>query len=84
MGFDAAAEELASPKSKAAGVILASDVSAKTEKEVRFAAGKAGREVVKADFSMDDAKETVGKRVGVFVILDGGLYGSIKKHIVTP
>ena len=84
MGFDAAVGELASPKSKAAGVILASDVSDKTEKEVRFAAGKSDREVIKADFSMDDAKETVGKRVGVFVILDGGLYGSVKKHIVTP
>ncbi len=84
MGFDAAVEELASPKSKAAGVILASDVSAKTEKEVRFAAEKYGSEVTKAEFSMDDAKSAVGKRVGVFVILDGGLYGSIKKHIVTP
>lgn len=84
MGFDAAVEELAAPKSKAAGIILASDVSAKTEKEVRFAAEKYGREVIKAEFSMDDAKNAVGKRVGVFVILDGGLYGSIKKHIVTP
>ncbi len=76
-------EELSSPKSKAAGIVLASDVSAKTEKEVRFAAEKYGREVLKADFTMDDAKGAVGKRVGVFLILDVGLYGSVKKHIGT-
>ena len=76
-------EELSSPKSKAAGIVLASDVSAKTEKEVRFAAEKYGREVLKADFTMDDAKGAVGKRVGAFLILDVGLYGSVKKHIGT-
>ena len=76
-------EELSSPKSKAAGIVLASDVSAKTEKEIRFAAEKYGREVLKADFTMDDAKGAVGKRVGVFLILDVGLYGSVKKHIGT-
>lgn len=84
MGFDAVLEELASPKSKAAGIVLASDVSAKTEKEVRFAAEKHGTEVIKADLTMDDAKSAVGKRVGVFLILDGGLYGSVKKHIGSP
>ncbi len=71
--------ELVSPKSRAAGVILAADVSPKTEKEVRFAAKNA--EVIRADFSMSDAKDAVGKRVGVFLVTDAGLYGSIKKHI---
>ena len=35
-GFDPVCEELKNPKSKIAGVILASDVSEKTQKEMRF------------------------------------------------
>lgn len=81
MGFDAVVEELASPKSKAAGILLASDVSPKTEKEVRFAAEKYRCEILTVPFTMDEAKEMLGKRVGVFLILDKGLYGSIKKNI---
>lgn len=75
-------QELASPKTKAAGIILAADVSPKTEKEVRFAAEKYGREVISAPFTMDEARDAVGKRVGVFLVLDAGLYGSIKNNIV--
>lgn len=62
-------------------MILAADVSTKTEKEVRFHADKHGREVLKAAFSMNEAKDAIGKRVGVFLISDEGLFGSIKKHI---
>lgn len=60
---------------------MANDVSAKTEKEVRFHAEKHGKEVVKAEFSMDEAKDAIGKRVGVFLVGDEGLYGAVKKHI---
>lgn len=79
IGFDAVASEIGSPKF--GGVILAADVSAKTEKEVRFIAERHGKEVVKASFSMDDAKSAIGKRAGVFLINDEGLFGSVKKHI---
>ena len=82
IGFDAAVQELGSPKTKAAGFVLASDVSAKTEKEIRFAAEKHGKEVLKAPFTMDEANAAIGKRVGVFLILDAGLYGSVKKNII--
>lgn len=74
-------QEISSPKSKAAGIILAADVSPKTEKEIRFEAEKHGTPVVRGDFSMDDAKDAVGKRSGIFLVLDAGLYGSITKHI---
>ena len=36
---------------------------------------------MKADFLMDEAKDAIGKRVGVFLISDEGLFGSVKKHI---
>lgn len=79
MGFDAAVQELESPKTKAAGLLLAADVSPKTEKEIRFAAEKRGRTVVRAGFTMDEAEAALGKRVGVLLILDEGLYGSLIK-----
>ena len=81
MGFDAAVQEMNAPKSKAAGIILASDVSPKTEKEICFHAEKRGTPVVHGDFTMDDAKEAVGKRTGIFLVLDAGLYGSNTRHI---
>ena len=74
MGFDAAVQEMNAPKSKAA-------VSPKTEKEICFHAEKRGTPVVHGDFTMDEAKEAVGKRTGIFLVLDAGLYGSITRHI---
>lgn len=58
-------------------MILARDVSAKTEKEIRFLCEKHKREVFKTDFTMDDAKNAVGKRAGVFFITDEGLFGAV-------
>lgn len=81
MGFDAVVQELMSPKSKAAGIILAADISPKTDKEIRFNAEKYGCEVVSAQFTMDEARDAIGKRVGLFLVLDKGLYGSIKTNI---
>jgi len=83
MGFDAAIQEMSAPRTKAAGLILAADVSPKTEKEIRFHAEKYGTPVVRGDFTMDEAKEAVGKRTGIFLVLDAGLYGSITKHIMS-
>ncbi|MBD5129208.1 MAG: hypothetical protein HDT43_04715 [Ruminococcaceae bacterium] len=60
-------------------MILAADVSAKTEKEIRFHAE--GKEVVKAEFVMDDVRDAIGKRAGVLLVNDEGLFGSIKKQI---
>ena len=63
------------------GVILTSDVSPKTEKEVLFHAEQNGIEVIKAEFTMDEAKNAIGKRAGVFFVSDGGLFGSIKARL---
>ena len=79
IGFDAVIDGM-SPKNFG-GVILAADVSAKTEKEVRFHAERQKKEVVCAAFSMDEARDVLGKRAGVFLVTDEGLFGSIKKHI---
>lgn len=81
MGFDAAVQELNAPRTKAAGIVLASDVSPKTEKEIRFAAEKRSTPVVCGGFTMDEAQAAVGKRSGIFLILDEGLFSSVTKHI---
>ena len=78
IGFDAAVEEIR--KKTAGGVILARDVSPKTEKEVTFHANESGIEVLKAGFDMDEAKHAIGKRAGVFFVADEGLFGSIRKQ----
>ncbi len=79
MGFDAVVDELKTQNF--GGVVLAADVSPKTEKEVRFFAEQNGKEVLKADFSMEEANHSIGKRAGVFLVNDEGLFGSMKKHI---
>ena len=78
IGFDAVKDEMR--KKTSGGVILTSDVSPKTEKEVLFHAEQNGIEVIKAEFTMDEAKHAIGKRAGVFFVTDEGLFGSIKKH----
>ncbi len=80
IGFDAVLGEIGTPRF--GGVVLAADVSAKTEKEVRFHAQRHGKEVLKAAFSMDEAEDVIGKRAGVFLINDEGLFGSVRKHII--
>lgn len=77
IGFDAAVGEI--KKRTAGGVVLAADVSPKTEKEVMFHAGTSGIRVLKAGFNMDEAKHAIGKRAGVFFVADEGLFGSIKR-----
>ena len=79
IGFDAVCGELV--KKGFCAVILAADVSAKTEKEICFSADKYGRKVIKADFTMDEALSALGKRAGVFLINDEGLFGAAIKHI---
>ncbi len=70
IGFDAAKE--AAEKKKAYVILLAEDVSAKTEKEVRFFAQKSGVETVKTNCKMDDFHYGIGKRAGVIAVCDSG------------
>ncbi len=79
-GFEAVCEGLSGKGF--CGVILAADISEKTEKEICFFAGKYNRSVVKADFTMDESLSAVGKRTGVFLINDEGLFKAAVKHIV--
>ncbi len=70
MGFDACKEALASKKARL--ILLASDISPKTEKEIRFFAGKAGVTTVKTNIRIEEFHAGTGKRAGVLCICDGG------------
>lgn len=79
MGFDAVKDEIR--KKTRGGVILANDVSPKTEKEILFHAEQNKIKVIKAGFTMDEAQNAIGKRAGVFFVTDEGMFGSIESHI---
>mgnify|MGYP002625075898 CR=1 FL=1 len=79
-GFDAVAGELEKPDTAVCGVILASDLSEKSKKEVRFICAKKDTEVTEITETLDDIKNVIGKRTGIIAVLDAGLYKSIIKN----
>lgn len=78
-GFDAVCEEIKKPGKKVAGVLIASDISAKSEKEVRFVCEKYSVVVLKAQLTMDEIKGVLTKRTGIIAFLDKGLFSAILK-----
>jgi ribosomal protein L7Ae-like RNA K-turn-binding protein len=71
-GFDAVVREIANKK--AAGIVLVSDVSAKTLKEIKFRAGKSGVSETQIPDTMDYAARVLKKHTGVMAVSDKGLY----------
>jgi len=70
MGFDSVKESILTGKAKA--VFLASDISAKTEKEVRFFAGRASVSTERIDATVEEIEFFTGKKAGVIGICDEG------------
>ncbi len=70
LGFDPMKEAL--EKGKARAVIIAADISAKTEKEVRFFSDKRGVPAVKTEMTIDDIYSALGKKAGIVTILGEG------------
>ncbi len=70
MGFDPMKDALA--EGKACAVIVASDLSPKTEKEVRFFSGKKEIPVKKTSLTLNDIYFALGKKAGIITICDKG------------
>ncbi len=70
LGFDTVKEGIEAGKVKL--VLLAKDLSPKTEKEVRFLCEKSQLPVCRTEYPMDLFWSQVGKRVGVLGIADEG------------
>jgi len=69
-GFDSVLEAIA--KKQAHAVFLANDISSKTAKEVRFAAGKHNLPVTQIRADMDKIQKAIGKTAGVVSLNDRG------------
>jgi hypothetical protein len=74
-GFDAAVEDL--PKS--AGVLITSDLSEKTKKEITFHCNKHGKKLVEINLTMSDIESVLNKKTGIISISDEGLFKSLTK-----
>ena len=70
MGFDPMKDALAG--GKACAVIVASDISPKTEKEVRFFSGRKEIPVAKTSLTLNDIYFALGKKAGIITICDKG------------
>lgn len=70
MGFDAAKEAVLD--GKASSVLLAEDISPKTEKEIRFFADKGNIPAAKTGYTQNDFYIGIGKKVGVIAVCDDG------------
>lgn len=70
MGFDPMKEALANGKARA--VIIASDISPKTEKEVRFFAEKKNIPTEKTGSTIDEIHYRLGKKAGILTICADG------------
>ncbi|MCL2487321.1 MAG: ribosomal L7Ae/L30e/S12e/Gadd45 family protein [Oscillospiraceae bacterium] len=79
MGFDAAAGLITQKKAKL--ILLASDISPKTEKELRFAASKAENELVwlRLTATKDELAAALGlkKPIGIIAIDDNGFANAV-------
>ncbi len=60
-------------------VVIASDISPKTKKEVLFFAENYEYEVVDTELTMDEIWYSIGKRAGVLAISDAGLAAGYQK-----
>lgn len=70
MGFDPMKEALDTGKAHA--VIIAADISPKTEKEVRFFADKRGIPVRKTEAALEEINRFLGKKAGILTICGEG------------
>jgi len=76
MGFDAVVEVV--KKNKAVGILVTSDISAKTLKEIKFHAEKNNTEIVHMSAEMEEVGAVLGKSVAVLAITDEGLFNICK------
>lgn len=69
-GFESVKESLESGKAKA--VLICTGLSAKTEKNIAYYAGKAKVPVIKTDLTMEELHISSGLRAGVVGVCDEG------------
>lgn len=76
LGFDAVVREIKNPDSKIQGILVASDLSDKTKKELEFVRdrNRHGLEIVGLDADMSGIESVIGKRTGIIAVMDLGFW----------
>lgn len=67
-------------RKKAFLVVIASDISAKTEKEVRFAARDSDIKIIRIKDDIFTVSRAIGTKAGVISVDDEGLAGAVLKR----
>lgn len=67
-------------KKKARLVVVAQDISAKTEKELRFLGGE-NAQVLRLPYALEDVAAAIGIRAGILAVLDDGFAQAICKAV---
>ena len=76
VGFDAVIADIA----KSSGVLMASDLSEKSSKEVIFHFTKHNKPFCVIEHTMDEIEKVIGKKSGILSILDEGFYKSLSTN----
>ena len=79
-GFDAVKESL--QKKQITHILLSAQLSAKTQKEIRFLAKRV--DVLETPFTFDDIWFLAGKRAGIVGITDRGLGDMVARDVAGP
>lgn len=76
LGFDAVVREIKNPASKIQGILVASDLSDKTKKELEFVRDRYRRELEIAglEADMSEIEGVIGKRTGIIAVMDLGFW----------
>ncbi|NLJ16885.1 MAG: 50S ribosomal protein L7 [Clostridiales bacterium] len=81
-GFDAVVIELKKEHTKVSGIFLASDLSSKSEKEIRFFAEKKDVHVHRINIRMDNIEKILKKRTGILAVTSSSFYKMLKDKLI--
>ena len=76
-GYDQVVEAVKADK--ASGVIVASDISEKTIKNIKFETDKKGLEMARTEISKEELSFYAGVRAGVFAVCDKGFFKKLNE-----
>lgn len=68
-------------RKKAKIVLIASDISDKSRKEIKFQCEKHGTKAADLDFTIDDITRAIGTKAGIIAVQDDGFAGAIAEKL---
>jgi predicted RNA-binding protein YlxR (DUF448 family) len=75
VGFDAVITDI----EKSAGVLITTDLSEKSKKEITFHCNKHSKKLIEINHTMSEIESVLNKKTGIISVLDEGLFKSLTK-----